>query len=340
MEFDLISRLLRATARQREDVVLGPGDDGAVMSVPDGQQLVTSTDTLVEGVHFLPGTAAYDIGWKALAVNLSDLAAMGASPAWALLSLTMPRADATFIDGLAAGFDALAGRHKLCLVGGDTTSGPLTIGITVMGLVPAGKALLRSSAKPGDAIMVTGSLGAGMGGLHCLAPEMLPRSGGAGGLAARSDGDRLLSAPGEAREQLVERYLRPNPRIEVGRNLRGLASACIDLSDGLLADLAHLCRASTVGAEIEAARLPRAPALMQLFGEAGSIEYALGGGDDYELCFTVPEREAGTLAADLVRAGHEVSRIGRVVAGEGVQVLGKDGRKISPRWRGWEHFGA
>lgn len=327
MEFELIARLLAATARQREDVVLGPGDDGAVLSVPDGQHLVVSTDTLVEGVHFLPGTAARDIGWKALAVNLSDLAAMGASPAWALLNLTMPRADSRFVDGFAAGFDALAARYKLCLVGGDTTRSALTIGVTVMGLVPAGKALVRSGAQAGDAILVTGSLGAGMAGLHCLDPSY-------------PDADRLLSAPGDARERIIERYLRPVPRVEVGRYLRDGASACIDLSDGLLADLGHLCSASGVAAEVEAARLPRSAALVQLFGEATSIEYALGGGDDYELCFTAPEHKADALAADLVRAGHEVTRIGRVVEGEGVRVLDEGGRTITPRWTGWEHFGS
>lgn len=327
MEFELISRLLAGTARQREDVVLGPGDDAAVLQVPDGQQLVTSTDTLVEGVHFLPGTAAHDIGWKALAVNLSDLAAMGASPAWALLSLTMPRADSSFIDGFAAGFNALASRYKLCLVGGDTTSGALTVGVTVMGLIPTGKAIVRSAAQVGDAIMVTGTLGAGMAGLHCLDPSF-------------PDADRLLSAPGDARERIIERYLRPVPRVETGRHLRDGANACIDLSDGLLADLGHLCSTSGVAAEIEAARLPRSPALVELFGEATSIEYALGGGDDYELCFTVPERKADALAADLVRAGHEVTRIGRVVEGEGVRVLDEGGHTITPRWTGWEHFGS
>ena len=327
MEFELISRLLATTARQREDVVIGPGDDGAVLSVANGQQLVASVDTLVDGVHFLPGTAARDIGWKALAANLSDLAAMGASPAWALLGLTMPKADSAFVDGLAAGFNALAGRYKLCLVGGDTTSGPLTVSITVLGLVPAGKALTRSGAQPGDVIFVTGTLGAGAAGLHCLQP-------------GHADADRLLSAPGDAREQLIERYLRPLPRVDVGRNLRDVASACIDLSDGLLADLGHLCSASGVGAEIEAARLPRSPALAELFGQAGAIEYALGGGDDYELCFSVPARKADMLAADLVRAGHAVSRIGRIVEGTSVRVLGENGRPITPRWRGWEHFGS
>lgn len=326
MEFELISRLLKATARQREDVVLGTGDDGAVLAVPEGQQLVASVDAMVEGVHFLPGTHAADLGWKALAVNLSDLAAMGASPAWALMSLTLPRADAGFVDGLAAGFDALARRHKLALVGGDTTSGPLNVSVTVLGLVPAGKALTRSGARPGDVVFVSGVLGGGAAGLHCLDKS-------------HADADRLLAAPGDAREELIERYRRPQPRVDLGRNLRDGASACIDLSDGLLADLGHLCRASGVGADIDIARLPCSPGLKPLFGEAGAIEYALGGGDDYELCFTVAEQHADELASDLVRAGHEITRIGRITEGEGVRALGPGGKRVTPRWRGWEHFG-
>lgn len=326
MEFDLISRLLDGTARQRQDTVLGPGDDSAVLAVPAGRQLVACHDSMVEGVHFLPGAAADDLGWKALAVNLSDLAAMGASPAWALLSLTLPRPDAGFVDGFAAGFDALAERYHLQLVGGDTTSGPLTIGVTALGLLPDGTALRRDGAVVGDAILVTGALGAGAAGLHCLDKS-------------HPEADRLLAAPGEAREQVIARYNRPQPRVEAGLHLRGEASACIDLSDGLLADLGHLCRSSGVGAEIAAGALPRAPGLVELFGEGGALQYALGGGDDYELCFTVPSARADAVASDLVRAGHAVSRIGRVVAGEGVRVLAADGRAITPRWRGWEHFG-
>ena len=326
MEFELISRLLAATERQREDVVLGTGDDGAVLAVPTGQQLVASVDAMVESVHFLPGTQPADLGWKALAVNLSDLAAMGASPAWALMSLTVPQADSAFVDGLAEGFDALARRHKLALVGGDTTSGPLTISVTVLGLVPAGQALTRSGAKPGDVIFVSGVLGGGAAGLHCLDK-------------AHPDADRLLAAPGDAREMVIERYRRPHPRVELGRSLRNAASACIDLSDGLLADLGHLCRASGVGADIDIARLPCSAALEPLFGEAGAVEYALGGGDDYELCFTVAEHKADGLAADLVRAGHEVTRIGRITEGDKVRALGPGGKPVTPRWRGWEHFG-
>ncbi len=326
MEFELISRLLAATAREREDVVLGTGDDGAVLAVPNGQQLVAAVDSMVEGVHFLPGTRAEDLGWKALAVNLSDLAAMGASPAWALLSLTLPRADAAFVDGLAAGFNTLARRYKLSLVGGDTTSGPLTISVTVLGLVPAGQALTRRGARPGDAVFVSGVLGGGAAGLHCLDKS-------------HSDADRLLAAPGDAREVVIERYRRPYPRIELGRSLRKVASACIDLSDGLLADLGHLCRASGVGADIDIARLPCSPGLEPLFGEAGAIEYALGGGDDYELCFTVAEHKADGLAADLVRAGYEVTRIGRITDSGEVRALGPGGKPVTPRWRGWEHFG-
>ncbi len=326
MEFDLIARLLDATRRARADVALGAGDDAAILAVPAGHRVVATHDTMVEGVHFLPGTSPRDLGWKALAVNLSDLAAMGASPAWALLSLTMPRADAALMDGFAAGLDALASRYRVALVGGDTTSGPLAFGITALGLLPQGKALTRAGARPGDAVFVTGALGGGAAGLHCLDKN-------------HPEADRLLAAPGDAREAVIERYLRPQPRVEAGLALREVATACIDLSDGLLADLGHLCRASGVAAEIELERLPRAPGLVALFGESQAVDYVLGGGDDYELCFTVPGDDADRVAAGLIRAGHEISRIGMLTEGEGVRVRDGQGGHVHPRWCGWEHFG-
>ena len=325
MEFELISRILERTAQQREDIELGPGDDAAVLSVPAGQQLVACTDVMVAGEHFSAATAATDVGWKALAVNLSDLAAMGASPAWALLTLTMPEANSAFVDGLADGFAQLARQHRLSLVGGDTTRGALTVGVTAMGLIPPGQALTRGGAKPGDVVFVSGTLGDAAGGLQCLDHR-------------HPNADFLLSAPEDTREQLIARLNRPTPRIAVGRALRGVASACIDVSDGLLADLGHLCAASGVGAEIEAARMPRSAALRQLFGDAQSLELALGGGDDYELCFTVPEAAAADIASDLTRSGHSVTRIGRITAGDGVRVLGSDGKRLHPRLVGWEHF--
>jgi thiamine-monophosphate kinase len=321
MEFRLIERIRELTAQSRDDVRLGIGDDAAVLAVPAGQELAVAIDTLVEGVHFPRGTAAADIGWKALAVNLSDLAAMGASPAWALLALTLPDADAAFVESFSEGFAKLAQPHRLALVGGDTTRGPLSISVAVHGFVPPGKALLRSGARVGDAVLVTGTLGDAAAGLHALQQPL------------RDDDPRA-----GLREFLIERLNRPTPRLAAGAALRGQASACIDISDGLLADLGHVCVASGVGAEIDVALLPRSPALMALYDEAGAAQFALSGGDDYELCFTVPAQRLADVQADLSRLGCGATRIGRIVEGAGVRVRGADGEWLATDRAGWEHF--
>lgn len=321
MEFELIELIRRHTAQPRDDVRLGIGDDAAVLAVPTGQELAVAVDTLVDGVHFPYGTAAADIGWKALAVNLSDLAAMGASPAWALLALTLPMPDVAFVEGFAEGFAQLAQPHRLALVGGDTTRGPLCISVAVHGFVPPGKALTRAGARVGDAVLVTGTLGDAAAGLHAL---QHPR---------RDDDPR-----GSLREFLIERLNRPVPRLAAGAALRGQASACADISDGLLADLGHICTASGVGAEIEAALLPRSSALLGLHDEATALHFALSGGDDYELCFTVPAQRLADVQADLSRLGCGVTRIGRIVEGDGVRVRGTDGTWLTTDRPGWEHF--
>ncbi|MDE2247275.1 MAG: thiamine-phosphate kinase [Xanthomonadaceae bacterium] len=321
MEFDLIELIRQRTAQARDDVRLGIGDDAAVLAVPAGQELLVAIDTLVESVHFPRGTAAADIGWKALAVNLSDLAAMGATPAWALLALTLPQADPAFVEGFAAGFAQLAQPHRLALVGGDTTQGPLCISVAVHGFVPPGRALTRAGASVGDAVLVTGTLGDAAAGLHALQQP-------------RRDDDPHA----RARDFLIARLNRPQPRLAAGTALRAQASACIDISDGLLADLGHLCRASGVGAEIDAALLPRSPALLQRHDDATALHFALGGGDDYELCFSVPAHRLADVQADLARLGCGVTRIGRIVAGDGVRVRGHDGAWLPTGRQGWEHF--
>jgi thiamine-monophosphate kinase len=327
MEFRLIDRIRELTAQSRDDVRLGIGDDAALLAVPAGQELAVAIDTMVEGVHFLPGAVPADLGWKALAVNLSDLAAMGATPAWALLALTLPRDGAAeaargFVDGFAEGFAQLAQAHRLALVGGDTTRGPLAVSVAVHGFVPPGKALRRAGARVGDLVMVTGTLGDAAAGLHLLQN---------GGPHARDSGQGAY---------LVERLHRPAPRVAAGLALRGRASACLDVSDGLLADLGHLCAASGVGAEVESVLLPRSPALLGLFDEASALDFALGGGDDYELCFTVPAALAAEVQADLARLGCGATRIGRIVEGEGVRVRGEGGAWLAPSRRGWDHFAA
>lgn len=321
MEFRLIERIRELTAQPRDDVRLGIGDDAAILAMPAGQELVVAIDTLVEGVHFPQGTSAADIGWKSLAVNLSDLAAMGASPAWALLALTLPAANADFVDGFANGFSRLAQSHRLALVGGDTTRGPLCISVAVHGFVPPGKALTRAGAQVGDAILVTGTLGDAAAGLHAQCHPLLADDHRAG-----------------LREYLIERLNLPTPRLAAGAALRGQASACIDISDGLLADLAHICKASGVGAEIDAALLPRSSALMALYNDTDALRFALSGGDDYELCFTVPGTRLADVQADLSRIGCGVTRIGRIVDGNAVRVRGTDGEWLSDESRGWEHF--
>lgn len=322
MEFRLIDRIRELTAQSRDDVRLGIGDDAALLAVPAGQELAVAIDTLVEGVHFPVGTAPADIGWKALAVNLSDLAAMGATPAWALLALTLPRSDAAFIDGLADGFAQLARQHRLALVGGDTTRGPLTLSVAVHGFVPPGQALTRAGARVGDAVLVTGTLGDAAAGLRCL--------------QATKQMDVRMSL----RDALVDRLQRPTPRLAAGLTLRGRASACVDVSDGLLADLGHLCAASGVGAEIDVALLPRSAALLGLFDETTARDFALAGGDDYELCFSVPAARVAEVQADLARLGCGATRIGRVVAGEGVRVRDVDGTWLESARQGWDHFTA
>ena len=324
-EFDLIEAIRTRTALRRDDVRLGIGDDAALLAPPLGHLLASSIDTLVAGVHFPVGTAAEDLGWKALAVNLSDLAAMGATPAWALLALTLPAADARFVERFADGFAELARMHSLALVGGDTTQGPLSISVAVHGFVPAAAALTRAGAHAGDLLLVTGTLGDAAAGLVCLDRQ-------------HARANALLAAPNGTREALLERLHRPTPRVAAGQALRGVASACIDVSDGLLADLGHLCTASGVGAEIDAATLPLSSALMTLFDDEARLGFALTGGDDYELCFSVAPERVGAATADLARLGCGVTRIGRIVAAPGVHVQGADGRELVPPRRGYEHF--
>jgi len=324
-EFDLIALIRERCSIAREDVRLGIGDDAALLVVPAGQQVAVSTDTLVAGVHFPPESHAYNVGWKALAVNLSDLAAVGATPAWATLALTLPVADPRWVGEFADGFAALAREYKLALVGGDTTRGPLSITVTIHGFVPDGAALLRIGARAGDALFVTGTLGDAAAGLRCLDNN-------------DAEANRLLAAAPGTREALLERLNRPPPRIAQGLALRGRASACIDVSDGLFADLGHVCAASGVGAEIDADTLPSSPALLALFDAETRRAFQLSGGDDYELCFTAAEEVATTLLQDLARSGCGATRIGRIVAEPGVRARDSAGNPVTPPRSGWEHF--
>jgi thiamine-monophosphate kinase len=310
-EFDLIARI-RARVPQRGDVVLGIGDDAALLQPPPGRQLVITTDTLNNGVHFPVGTAPADVGWKALAVNLSDLAAMGAEPAWCTLSLSLPEADSVWIDAFIDGFLELARRHDIALIGGDTTQGPLSISVTAMGFIEPGRALRRDAAQVGDEIWVTGALGD-------AAAALTQRD---------SHGDPALRS----------RLDRPTPRMEVGRVLIGIAHAAVDVSDGLLADLGHICANSDVGAEVELAMLPASPALRQAFDATQRWSLQATGGDDYELCFTVPPPRRDDLLRVCESVGTVVTRIGRIVSGSEVVALDADGRAWHPSRHGYDHF--
>ena len=310
-EFDLIARI-RARVATRADVVLGIGDDAALLAPPPGRQLVVTADTLNDGVHFPRGTSPADVGWKALAVNLSDLASMGAEPAWCTLSLSLPQSDPAWIEGFLDGFLDLAGQHDIALVGGDTTRGPLSIAVTAMGLVEPGRALRRDGARVGDEVWVTGTLGDAAGGLALLDREPVSA------LRARLD--------------------RPTPRVAAGRALAGIATACVDVSDGLLADLGHVCARSHVAAHLDVDALPASAALREAFGEADRIALQASGGDDYELCFTAPADAGADIGAVSAQLGLRFTRIGRIVAGEGVHPVDAKSQPWSSPRRGYDHF--
>jgi thiamine-monophosphate kinase len=314
VEFRLIDRI-KARAATRADVILGIGDDAAILQVPDGQQLVVSTDTLIAGVHFPDDTDAQDIGWKALAANLSDLAAMGAEPAWVTLALSLPEADADWLDAFLDGFCELADEHRVALVGGDTTRGPLAITIAAHGLVPAGLALRRDGAGVNDDVWVTGTLGDAAGALQQW----------------RAQGLRSL--------KLRHRLDRPTPRIAAGIALRELASSAIDVSDGLVADLGHILERSGVGAELELGRLPTSRTLAEHFAdEDARWRLQLGGGDDYELCFTAAPAHALAIEQALAACDTPATVIGRIVREPGLQLHTPEGQAFEPGSAGFEHF--
>lgn len=312
-EFDLIARYFsRSTSRR--DVLLGVGDDAALLEVPADRELVAATDTLVEGRHFLPDAPAQSVGHQALAVNLSDLAAMGAEPAWALLSLALPSVDEAWLDGFAEGLYGLAERHGVALVGGDTVRGPRVVTITALGFVERRQALRRDGARAGDLLYVSGWPGEAAAGLEALQRGPAPESG----------------------HPLVRRYFYAEPRIALGRALRGRATAAMDVSDGLLGDLGKLCAASRVGASLELEGLPISDSLRRQHPREDCERYVLGGGDDYELLFTLPEADAAALEATLAPIC-TVHRIGRIEARAGVRCL-RSGRPAPVTVPGYDHF--
>lgn len=308
-EFDIVRQYLAGIGPDR-GVRLGVGDDGAIVHVPERSELVVSTDTLVEDVHFPADMAAEDVGWRALAVNLSDVAAMGATPMWFTLALSLPELDQDWLRGFSAGMRAGAERYSVALVGGDLTRGPLTITMTMLATQAVGGGLLRSGARAGDGIYVSGSLG-----------------GAAAGLADYpSANDAFRGA-----------FARPEPRIDLGRSLVGLASAAIDISDGLLADLGHICHASRCGGTIVLADVPVAAGLKQQVPDRWA-DWVLAGGDDYELCFTVPPAGTAQLEDLAHRLSLPIARVGTIEADAGVRVeAAPEGWRASGE-TGYRHF--
>jgi thiamine-monophosphate kinase len=316
-EFDLIDRYFRRCGAKRADVRVGVGDDAAILECPAGAELVAAVDSLVAGVHFPHGSPPASIGHRALAVNLSDLAAMGARPAWALLALTLPQADESWLSEFAAGMSALARDHEVAVVGGDTTSGPLCITVQVLGHVQRSSALLRSGGQPGDAVFVSGTPG-----------------DAAAGLAIEQN---KLAADAEAAAYLRDRFLYPSPRLALGDCLRRYAGACIDVSDGLLGDASKLARASGCGVEISYRDLPVSEALKRAVGQERARELALTGGDDYELCFSVRPVHVARLLAELPPERWGYTRIGTLRETPGAEVL-RDGTVMSLSHSGYDHF--
>lgn len=319
-EFSLIARYFDRVKSMRLDVETGIGDDCALLNIPEKKTLAISTDTLVAGNHFLPDIDPADLAYKALAVNLSDLAAMGAEPAWLTLALTLPEVDEAWLESFSDSLFMLLNYYDMQLIGGDTTRGPLSMTLGIHGFVPPGRALKRSGAKPGDWIYVTGTPGDSAAGLAILQERLA--------VADAADADYLLA-----------RHLRPMPRVLQGQALRDLASSAIDLSDGLVSDLGHILKASGCGARIDLDAMPLSEAMQRQVAPETALRWALAGGEDYELCFTVPELNRGALDVAIGQLGARFTCIGQVCAeADGLQFL-QAGKAVKLDLKGYDHFG-
>ncbi|MCG7935852.1 MAG: thiamine-phosphate kinase [Candidatus Thiodiazotropha taylori] len=316
-EFALINQYFKQLTTPRQDVVLGIGDDAALLQVSEQSLLVVSVDTMVSGVHFFEDVSAEALGHKALAVNLSDMAAMGAEPSWATLALTLPEVDEQWIAGFCRGFAELANRFNVSLVGGDTTRGPLSLTVQIHGMVAKDQAMRRDGAQVGDDIYVTGTLGDAAMGLRLL------------------ESTQAFTA---AQQKLVDRLERPQPRVEAGIALRNLAHSAIDLSDGLLADLGHVLKQSGVGASLQLEKLPLSTELLSVMGDKMDWSRVVSGGDDYELCLTMPADRLGDVAAVARAQSLPITRIGRIEADPGLRCFEKPGKPWYPPELGFDHF--
>lgn len=320
-EFDIIRRYFK---RPVTNAVLGAGDDAALISVPAGAELAISTDTLVSGRHFFADADPYRLGYKSLAVNLSDMAAMGAKPRWALLALTLPEElvnqNTAWLAEFSQGFFTLADRYHVELIGGDTTAGPLNIGIQIIGEVAAGKALRRSGAQPGDDIWVSGKLGDAA-------------------LALRHELQQITLEPEEI-AQCLPSLLTPVARVELGQRLIGLAHSAIDISDGLVADLGHILAASEKAACINMTDIPCSAVLRKYWQQTTAIDCLLAGGDDYELCFTAAKTKRREIEKLSVELTLPLARIGEIYSGAGLTVKDAQGNAMTLDSKGYDHFNA
>jgi len=321
-EFELIRHFFAPLGADGDGgVEVGIGDDCALLAPSRGARMVWTTDTLVEGRHFAKGAGPIDLGWKSLAVNLSDLAAMGARPRWYSMALTLPRIDASWLQGFVTGLAEAMRAYDIALAGGDTTGGPLSITISAIGELPEGRGLFRSGARPGDIVCVTGTLGDAACGLALSRAEHC---------GTAIDDRRSLSA----------RLQRPTPRVEVGLALRDIATAAIDVSDGLAADLGHILKASDVGACVDVERLPLSEAMIRVAGDpALARDYAMTGGDDYELCLCIPSERLSEAQSQCLSLGVALTDIGEITSTEGLLTRLQDGQTIELQRRGYDHFG-
>ncbi len=317
-EFNLIDKYFSARQSQRKDVHLSLGDDCAIVKAPENSRIAISTDTLVAGTHFLPEANPAWVAHKALASNISDLAAMGATPAWVSMALTLPTIDENWLKPFCDAFFELANYYNIQLIGGDTTKGPLSISLTVQGFVPDNKALTRSGANIGDWIYVTGELGDSKAGLSVILDD-----------SKRND---------PFAKELELRHYISHPRVLVGQALLDLASSAVDISDGVIADLGHILRRSQVSAAIDVSLLPVSKELMQFIGSVSEAQkFALTSGEEYELCFTVPEQNKGSLESALAHCGCKVTCIGQIRP-QGILELHHKGKKLDWALEGYDHF--
>lgn len=319
-EFSLIARYFDRIHHRRPDVEIGIGDDCALLNIPANQTLAISTDTLVVGNHFLPDIHPADLAHKALASNVSDLAAMGAEPAWVTLALTLPTVNEAWLAAFSDSLFAQMETYGLQLIGGDTTKGPLSITIGIHGYIPVGQALKRSGAKAGDRIYVTGTPGDSAAGLAILL-------------------DKLHVSSPEDEAYLLQRHLRPTPRIPQGLALRGLASSALDISDGIISDLGHILKASNVGAVINLDLLPYSAAMRRCVAAEQACRWALSGGEDYELCFTVPEAHCSILNQVLSQFNVPFTCIGQIRDDIKGLHFTQNEKAITLDWKGYDHFG-